>query len=110
MGVVAGVGFAVVGGQVEGVGAIQRKGEVGLQGKGSHFGPAQTDFLLHGEGGQQVDIFRRVAQQFNQQGHAEAVVEGFGADARAGAGERRGEGGAHAGFDLARVFRADVNA
>ena len=100
----------IPGRQVVRRGAIQGKGQLGIEGIGRHPGPAQADFLLHGEGRQQVDIGRRLLHQLDQRSYAEAVIQGLGPQAGAKPGEASGKGRSIADACFAAVARADIDA
>ena len=80
LGIVDRVLPSIVRGQVACGSGIHRDGDVRGKRVGCHLRTAQTHLLLHGECQQQVDVRRRVFQQFDQRGNAQSIVERLGED------------------------------
>ena len=110
-GQIAGIGFAVGGRHIIGVGAFEDDGGVRLQALGGDFCPAQADLFLDGEGGGDGHRVGARAQDIDEDGAADAVVEGFAAqDLWAEAGEAAIKGDAVARFGGAFIIGADIDA
>ena len=74
----------------------------------SHFCAAQADLFLHAKGETQLDILWRVLEQFDQNSHADAVINGLGHDGRPDTFELCGKGGAVS--DLCFAFGTEIDA